>query len=54
MREAFADIKHNPPFLLGFVILVPQALRKDQFLAPSSLIEANRLMAALTRTTLHA
>jgi hypothetical protein len=47
MREVFADIKHNLRLLVGFFVHVMQALRQDQFLAPGSLIEANRLMAAI-------
>lgn len=47
MREGFAEIKHNLRLLVGFFVHVMQALRQDQFLAPGSLIEANRLMAAI-------
>lgn len=47
MREGFADIKHNLRLLVGFFVHVMQALRQDQFLAPGSIIEANRLMAAI-------
>jgi hypothetical protein len=47
MREVFADIKHNLRLLVGFFVHVMQALRQDQFLAPGSIIEANRLMAAI-------
>lgn len=47
MREGFADIKHNLRLLVGFFVHAMQALRQDQFLAPGSLIEANRLMAAI-------
>jgi len=47
MRETFADIKHNLRLLVGFFVHVMQALRQDQFLAPGSIIEANRLMAAI-------
>ena len=47
MREGFADIKHNLRFLVGFFVHVMQALRQDQFLAPGSLIESNRLIAAI-------
>ena len=47
MRDGFAEIKHNLRLLVGFFVHVMQALRQDQFLAPGSLIEANRLMAAI-------
>lgn len=47
MRDGFADIKHNLRLLVGFFVHVMQALRQDQFLAPGSIIEANRLMAAI-------
>ncbi|WP_295433251.1 hypothetical protein [uncultured Thiodictyon sp.] len=47
MREGFADIKHNLRFLVGFFVHLMQALRQDQFLAPGSLIESNRLIAAI-------
>ncbi len=47
MREIFADIKHNLRLLVGFFVHVMQAMRQDQFLAPGSIIEANRLMAAI-------
>jgi hypothetical protein len=47
MREVFADIKHSLRLLVGFFVHVMQALRQDQFLAPGSIIEANRLMAAI-------
>jgi len=47
MRETFADIKHNLRLLVGFFVHVMQALRQDQFLAPGSIIEANRLMASI-------
>ena len=47
MRETFADIKHNLRFLVGFFVHVMQALRQDHALAPGSIIEANRLMAAI-------
>jgi hypothetical protein len=47
MREQFADIKHNLRFLVGFFVHVMQALRQDQFLAPGSIIESNRLIAAI-------
>ncbi|MBK1704723.1 hypothetical protein [Halochromatium glycolicum] len=46
MRETFADIKHNLRLLVGFFVHVMQALRQDLYLAPASIIEANRLMAA--------
>jgi hypothetical protein len=47
IREGFADIKHNLRLLVGFFVHVMQAQRQDQFLAPGSVIEANRLMAAI-------
>jgi hypothetical protein len=47
MRDGFADIKHNLRLLVGFFVHVMQALRQDQFLAPGSIVEANRLMAAI-------
>lgn len=47
MREGFSEIKHNLRLLVGFFVHVMQALRQDQFLAPGSIIEANRLMAAI-------
>lgn len=47
MRDGFAEIKHNLRLLVGFFVHVMQALRQDQFLAPGSIIEANRLIAAI-------
>jgi DNA-binding transcriptional ArsR family regulator len=47
IREGFADLKHNLRLLVGFFVHVMQAQRQDQFLAPGSVIEANRLMAAI-------
>ncbi len=47
IRDGFADIKHNLRLLVGFFVHVMQAQRQDQFLAPGSVIEANRLMAAI-------
>jgi hypothetical protein len=47
IRDGFAEIKHNLRFLVGYFVHVMQALRQDQFLAPGSLIETNRLMAAI-------
>ncbi len=47
LREAFADIKHTLWFLVGIFVLVMQAVRQDQFLAPGSLIKASRVMAAI-------
>lgn len=45
MREHFAEIKRNLRFMVMFFVHVMQAQRQDQFLAPGSLIEVNRLMA---------
>lgn len=47
IRECFADIKHNLRLLVGFFVHVMQALRQEQFLAPGSIIESSRLMAAI-------
>lgn len=47
MREGFSDIKHNLRLLVGFFVHVMQAQRQDQFLAPGSIIESSRLMAAI-------
>ncbi|NCA90727.1 MAG: hypothetical protein EOM92_18070 [Gammaproteobacteria bacterium] len=47
MREGFAEIKHNLRLLVGFFVHLMQTMRQDQFLAPGSLIEANRLMGAI-------
>ncbi|WP_295452623.1 hypothetical protein [uncultured Thiodictyon sp.] len=47
IREGFAEIKHNLRLLVGFFVHVMQAQRQDQFLAPGSVIESNRLMAAI-------
>jgi hypothetical protein len=47
VREGFADIKHNLRLLVGFFVHVMQALRQEQFLAPGSIIESSRLMAAI-------
>lgn len=47
IREGFADIKHNLRLLVGFFVHVMQALRQEQFLAPGSIIESSRLMAAI-------
>ncbi|MBK1620974.1 hypothetical protein CKO42_21625 [Lamprobacter modestohalophilus] len=47
MREVFAAIKHDLRLLVGFFVHVMQALRQDHFLAPGSLIETHRLMAAI-------
>jgi hypothetical protein len=47
IREELADIKHNLRLLVGFFVHVMQALRQEQFLAPGSVIEANRLIAAI-------
>jgi len=47
IRDGFAEIKHNLRLLVEFFVHVMQALRQDQFLAPGSTIEANRLMAAI-------
>jgi hypothetical protein len=47
IRDGFAEIKHNLRLLVGFFVHVMQALRQDQFLAPGSLVEANRLMATI-------
>ena len=47
MKEGFADIKHNLRLLVGFFVHVMQAQRQDQFLAPGSIIESSRLMAAI-------
>ena len=47
MKDGFADIKHNLRLLVGFFVHVMQAQRQDQFLAPGSIIESSRLMAAI-------
>jgi hypothetical protein len=47
IRESFAEIKHNLRLLVGFFVHVMQALRQEQFLAPGSIIESSRLMAAI-------
>ena len=47
IRGEFTDIKHNLRLLVGFFVHVMQALHQEQFLAPGSVIEANRLMAAI-------
>lgn len=47
IREGFADIKHNLRLLVGFFVHVMQALRQEQFLAPGSIIESSRLLAAI-------
>lgn len=47
IRDEFAEIKHNLRLLVGFFVHVMQALRYEEFLAPGSIIEANRLIAAI-------
>ncbi|MBK1645850.1 hypothetical protein CKO25_14540 [Thiocapsa imhoffii] len=47
MRDGFAEIKHHLRLLVGFFVHLMQAMRQDQFLAPGSLIEANRLIGAI-------
>jgi hypothetical protein len=47
MRDGFAEIKHNLRFLVGFFVHLMQTMRQDQFLAPGTLIEANRLIGAI-------
>ena len=47
IREEFADIKHSLRLVVGFFVHVMQALRREEFLSPGSLIETNRLMAAI-------
>jgi hypothetical protein len=47
IREGFADIKYKLRPLVNFLVFVMQAQRQDHFLAPGSLIEANRLMLAI-------
>ncbi|NCA72497.1 MAG: hypothetical protein EOM91_21040 [Sphingobacteriia bacterium] len=47
MRDGFAEIKHNLRLLVGFFVHLMQTMRQDQFLAPGSLIEANRMMGAI-------
>jgi hypothetical protein len=47
IRDEFAEIKHNLRLLVGFFVHVMQALGHEEFLAPGSIIEANRLSAAI-------
>ncbi len=47
IREELVDIKHNLRFLVEFFVQAMQALQQDQFLAPGTLIETNRLLAAI-------
>lgn len=47
IRDEFADIKHNLRLVVGFFVHVMQAMHREEFLSPGSVIEANRLMAAI-------
>jgi hypothetical protein len=47
IREEFLDIKHNLRLVVGFFVHVMQAMRKEEFLSPGSVIETNRLIAAI-------
>lgn len=47
IREEYAEIKHNLRLVVGFFVHVMQALRREEFLAPGSVIETHRLSAAI-------
>lgn len=47
IREEYAEIKHNLRLVVGFFIHVMQALGREAFLAPGSVIETHRLIAAI-------
>jgi hypothetical protein len=47
IREEYAEIKHNLRLVVGFFVHVMQALRREEFLAPGSIIETHRLIAAI-------
>ena len=47
IREEFTEIKHNLRLVVGFFVHVMQAMRHEEFLAPGSIIETNRLSAAI-------
>ena len=47
IREEYAEIKHNLRLVVGFFVHVMQALRREEFLAPGSVIETHRLIAAI-------
>lgn len=47
IREEYAEIKHNLRLVVGFFVHVMQALGREEFLAPGSIIETHRLSAAI-------
>ncbi|HUV71168.1 MAG TPA: hypothetical protein VMW15_16030 [Terracidiphilus sp.] len=47
IREEFAEIKHSLRLVVGFFVHVMQAMRREEFLSPGSVIETNRLIAAI-------
>lgn len=47
IREEYAEIKHNLRLVVGFFVHVMQALGREEFLAPGSVIETHRLIAAI-------
>ncbi len=47
IREEYAEIKHNLRLVVGFFVHVMQALGREEFLAPGSIIESHRLIAAI-------
>ncbi|HRH79598.1 MAG TPA: hypothetical protein PLW81_00965 [Thiobacillaceae bacterium] len=47
IREEYVEIKHNLRLVVGFFVHVMQALGREEFLAPGSVIETHRLIAAI-------
>lgn len=47
IREEYAEVKHNLRLVVGFFVHVMQALGREEFLAPGSVIETHRLIAAI-------
>ena len=47
IREEYAEIKHTLRLVVGFFVHVMQALGREEILAPGSIIETHRLIAAI-------